>query len=41
MASKHILIIEDDSNLVELLKIVLTDEGYSVGIAATPDECDQ
>ncbi len=41
IVSKHILIIEDDKNLVDLLMVVLMDEGYSVAVTATPDGCDE
>lgn len=33
--SKHILLAEDDSGISEVVKIILTDEGYTVHIAIT------
>jgi two-component system OmpR family response regulator len=41
MASKHILIIEDDEDLSELLAMTLTSEGYTAAVANDKDACDE
>jgi DNA-binding response OmpR family regulator len=37
-SAQHILIIEDDKDIQEALQLLLTGRGYSVSMAAKPDE---
>lgn len=37
-SSERVLVIEDDQTIVELIRVVLTDEGYDVSVAATGDQ---
>jgi DNA-binding response OmpR family regulator len=39
MAGKKILVVDDETNLVELIKAVLETNGFSVATASTGQEC--
>ncbi len=38
--SKHILIVEDDQDLSDILSLTLSNAGYSVTVSTTPKECE-
>lgn len=39
MAKKNIMVVDDEENIVELVKAILEDEGYGVSTASDGKEC--